>query len=285
MVVTGGGKRFQLNRIGSALLFAQSRRAMLGALTILAVAAFSTRPPKRDVPTGVAVRYAEGTVHGFLELRTADGAPLAGGDLLQVPTDGGVESRMIFRFADSSQFEETVSFTQHGVFAMRSYHLVQRGPAFAADLDATLSANGQYLVKSTSHKDGKEERFEGKLDVPPDVSNGLVITLLKNLAPHDRQTVHIVAFTPKPRLVGLELAPMQEQHVLNGPGTETTVEFDLKPRLGALTGFFAHLLGKTPPDSHAWIVTHEVPAFVRFEGPLYSGPIWRIDLTSPRFPK
>src|SRR2546430_16932964 len=142
MVVTGGGKRFQLNRIGSALLFAQSRRGMLGALPILGVAAFSTRPPKRDVPTGVAVRYAEGTVHGFLELRTADGAPLAGGDLLQVPTDRGVESRMIFRFAVSSQFEEPVSFTQHGVFAMRSYLLVQGVPALRSDLSVTLVRTG-----------------------------------------------------------------------------------------------------------------------------------------------
>jgi len=50
-----------------------------------------------------------------------------------------------------------------------------------------------------------------------------------------------------------------------------TGRVDLKPRLGALLGFFARLTGKMPPDSHAWIVTHEVPAFVRFEGPLYSG--------------
>jgi hypothetical protein len=47
----------------------------------------------------------------------------------------------------------------------------------------------------------------------------------------------------------------------------------------------AQLKGQTPPDSHLWIVTDEVPAFVRFEGPLYSGPVWRINLTSPRWPK
>ena len=32
---------------------------------------------------------------------------------------------MVFRFGDSSSMEESVSFTQHGVFAMRAYHLVQ----------------------------------------------------------------------------------------------------------------------------------------------------------------
>jgi hypothetical protein len=44
----------------------------------------------------------------------------------------------------------------------------------------------------------------------------------------------------------------------------------------------AALQRKSPPDSYLWIHTEQVPAFVRFEGPLYSGPVWRIDLTRPR---
>jgi hypothetical protein len=45
------------------------------------------------------------------------------------------------------------------------------------------------------------------------------------------------------------------------------------------------LAGRMPPDSHAWIVTDELPAFVRFEGPLHpAGPAWRIELASPRWP-
>jgi hypothetical protein len=30
-----------------------------------------------------------------------------------------------------------------------------------------------------------------------------------------------------------------------------------------------------------WIVTEDVPAFVKFEGPLYMGPVWRIELAAP----
>jgi hypothetical protein len=266
----------------------KSRRAALAALVVLAAPAalpLSAQEARRVEPAGIPVRYAEGVAHGFLDLRTADGALLANGDLLQVPGDHGIESRMIFLFPDSSLFEETVSFTQHGVFALQSYHLVQRGPAFAADLDASLSANGHYVVKAKSHRDGKEKQYVGRLDLPPDVSNGLVVTLLKNLARHDTQTVHLVAFMPEPRLIRLELAPVGEQRVLNGQRAETAVEFDLKPRLGALVGLFARLLGKMPPDSHVWIVMHDVPAFVRVVGPLYTGPVWRIDLSSPHWPR
>jgi hypothetical protein len=43
----------------------------------------------------------------------------------------------------------------------------------------------------------------------------------------------------------------------------------------------AHMLGKEPPDTHAWVLRGEAPAFVKSEGPFYAGgPIWRIQLAS-----
>ena len=102
----------------------------------------------------VAVRFTEGVTRGFLVLRTLDGALIASGDLLQVARGGKVESRMLFHFKDGSLFDETVVFTQLRVFAMQSYHLVQRGPAFAEDTEISLQrASGKYSVKTKSHKD------------------------------------------------------------------------------------------------------------------------------------
>jgi hypothetical protein len=47
----------------------------------------------------------------------------------------------------------------------------------------------------------------------------------------------------------------------------------------------AKISGRMPPDSNVWIVTDGVPGFVRFEGSLVAdGPVWRIDLASPRWP-
>ena len=88
----------------------------------------------------VPVRFPEGSLHGFLELRTDAGALLAHGDLIQTVTDKGLESRMVFHFADTATvFEETVRYTQDGSFAMQEYHLVQRGAVFPFAIDATLS--------------------------------------------------------------------------------------------------------------------------------------------------
>lgn len=262
------------------------KRAGWMALASLAVvtAAMAQQRARRIEPAAIPVRYTEGTVHGFLALRTAAGALLAHGDLLQVVRNGGIESRMVFHFPNASVFEETVTFTQHHVFTMQSYHLVQSGPAFADDIEVSLSRSGQYVVKTRSHEDGREKQYAGTLDLPPDVYNGMVITIAKNLSGRDTETVHIVAFTPKPRIIRLQFAPSGSQRVLLGQHAETAVHFALKPRLGALVGLFAALVGRTPPDSQLWIVTDDVPAFVRFEGPLYSGPVWRIDLASPRWP-
>jgi hypothetical protein len=233
----------------------------------------------------VPVLYTEGTVHGFLELTTADGALLAHGDLLQVVREGGIASRMVFHLAKGSVFEESVTFSQRDVFTMQTYHLVQSGPAFADDLDATLSRSGTYLVKTKSHKDGREHEYSGTLSMPGDVYNGMVSTIAKNISTRENTTVHFVAFMPEPRIIALELAPSGTQRVHLGQHEETAVNFAVKPKLGFLLGLGAKLTGKMPPDSHVWIITNDVPAFVRSEGPLYSGPVWRIALTSPEWPK
>jgi hypothetical protein len=260
---------------------------VVGTAILLVAAVSSATTPRRgrrDESAAVPVRYPEGTVHGFLELRTGAGALLAHGDLVQVVKDGAIDSHMLFRLPTST-FEETVTFTQRGVFSMQHYHLVQSGTAFADDLDVTLEGSGAYVIKTVSHHDGKAKTLTGTLELPADIANGMVITVAKNLPPGAGKTVHIVAFTPEPRIIALELAPSGAEHVLVGKHEETVSHIVLKPKLGVFLKFFAKLKGIAPPDSHVWIVTDLVPAFVRYQGPLFTGPVWRINLTSPTWPQ
>ena len=258
------------------------RRAIAGLLVLMIALLWQRSLAAAPVP----VRFIEGSLHGFLVLSTSQGVLIASGDLLQVARDGEVRSRLVFHFKDGSVLDETVVFTQRNVFTMQSYHLVQRGPVFPEDTEISLErASGKYHVKTRTRKDGRERVRDGTLDLPPDTCNGMVLTIVKNLSAGAGETVHMVAFTPAPKIIQLELAPAGEQKVVVGGTEKTATHYVLKPILGTWLKLFASLLGRTPPDNHAWIVTADVPAFVKFEGPLYmNGPVWRIELTSPRWP-
>jgi len=234
----------------------------------------------------VPVRFAEGVTHGFLVLRSVDGAALAHGDLLQVLRGGEVDKRMIFRFKDGSVFDENVTFTERGVYALKSYRRSERGPAFAADTEISMTpATGAYRVKTKAHKGGREKILEGTLDLPADVYNGMLLTVVKDLPKGAGEIVHYVAFTPEPRIIELALTPAGEQKVTVGDLTKHAVHYVMKPKLGMWLKFFATIVGRVPPDLHAWILTDDVPAFVGFEGALGGlGPVWRIEVVSPRRP-
>lgn len=239
------------------------------------------------VAAPIPVRFAEGVTHGFLLLRSLDGALLATGDLLQVVRGGEVEKRTVFQFQDRSTFDESVVFTQQGVYVMKSYRLRQSGPRFDEELEVTLErAGSKYRVKTTNHEGGGERTLQGTLELPSDVYNGMIPTVVKDLPKGAGETVHYVAFTPEPRLIQLQLTPAGEQPVLVGALAKTAVRYAVKPQLGTWATLFAKLLGRMPPDQHLWILPDDAPAFVRFEGPLYpTGPVWRIELTSPRWPE
>lgn len=235
----------------------------------------------------IPVHFLEGAMHGFLVLRTFDGALVASGDLIQKGRgDGEVESRMVFRFEDGSIFDETVVYSQQTVFTLQSYRLVQHGPAFPDDTEVSMErATGTYRVTTQSRTDGQSGVVEGTLDLPPDVYNGIFPTVAKSLPRGAGDTVHLVAFMPKPRVIELQIAPAGEHQVKVGVLTKTTIHYVFKPKIGGGLGFLAKLTARVPPDCHVWIVTDDVPAFVRFDGPLFTpGPLWRIELTSPRWP-
>src|SRR5580704_1732576 len=213
----------------------------------------------------VAVQYTEGVERGFLVLRTLEGDILAQGDSTQFARGDRVTSHTILRFKDGSINEETVVFSQRRIFRLISDHQVQKGPAFKQPMDVTV--------------DGLTDR----LKLPPNVSNGMVITLLKNIRPGvPLTTLSMVAATPKPRLVKLLISPDGEESVSAGGSSHKAMRYVVKVDIGGVAGAVAPLVGKQPPDTHVWIIGGDAPAFVKSEGPMCEGcPIWRTELVSP----
>ena len=247
-------------------------RATIGAALSLALVVAAIAPTAAEP---IAVRYTEGITRGFPVLRSLGGEKLAQGELTQVPRGDVVESRLVFRFKDGSVYDERLTFSQRDVFTLQSYHIVQQGPSFPEAIDARVDRKtGRYEVRYRSDEDSPEETLKGSFDMPGDVYNGLLSTLMKNMPAATPATVQIIAFTPKPRLIKMLLKPTVEDPMSVNDAAVIATRFLVRPQLG----MFASLLIADIPDVKCWIAGGDAPAFLRFEGPLYfMGPVWRID--------
>jgi hypothetical protein len=228
----------------------------------------------------VAVRYVEGTSHGFVVLHARRGALLAHGQLIQTVRGERVETRLFFNFADGSLYDETVTFTQHSVFRLVAYHLIQKGPAFGeAGTEVTFDRDsGRYRASSG------DKSAEGTVDIPEDVHNGMTGMLIRNLPAGGRASGYLLAFTPKPQLVRSEIAPEGEDRFQVGEASFTAVRYLIKLDIPGLKGTIANLIGKNPPDIRYWVSSGAVPAFMKFEGAMYlKGPVWTIEQAPTRW--
>jgi hypothetical protein len=228
----------------------------------------------------VAVRHMEGLMHGFLVLRTREGKTIADGEMTQVARGDRVTDQLIFRFKDGSIYEDKTIFTQQGRFRLLSDHLVQRGPSFKHPMETSLDASSGQVTVRYKDDHGREKVLTQRVELPPDVANGLLFTLLKDVPPSvPKTTVSMVATTPKPRLIKLVIIPQAQEPFSVGRFQHKAMHYVVKAEIGGVAGLLAHLMGKQPPDTHVWVLGGEAPAFVKSEGPLYEGgPIWQIQL-------
>src|SRR5438128_6017262 len=230
----------------------------------------------------IPVRHTEGLIHGFLLVLTFEGKALADGQMTQDAHGDHVSNHLIFRFKDGSIYEDTTKFSQRGTFRLLSDHLIRRGPSFKQPMDTLIdTSTGQVKVRYTDDR-GKEKVIAQRMELPPDVANGLLLTLMKDIKPSvPRTTVSMVATTPKPRLVKLAILPQGDEPFTIGSFRHKAMRFVVKVEIGGVTGFLARLMEKQPADTHVWVLGGEAPAFVKAEGPFYvGGPIWRIQLAS-----
>ena len=250
---------------------------MRGFVLILLAGVLSAEP--------VTVRQTEGALHGFLVLRTLNGTTIADGELTQITRGTQITSQLVYRFKDGSVQDETIVFSQTGHFRLLSDHLVQRGPAFKRQLDLSINvATGLVTVRYKDDK-GRDKVESATLQLPPDLANGMVPVLLKNLAPGAGTTVSMVVATPKPLVVKLVVSPEGEETFNTSVTPHKATRYAVKMEIGGIRGLLAPMAGKQPADSHVWILGGNCPAFVKSEGPSFEGgPTWRTELVSPLWP-
>jgi hypothetical protein len=231
----------------------------------------------------VKVRYVEGTVHGFLALRTPEGETLASGDLVQLSHGDRITTKVVFHFKDGSIDDETTVYSQRGLFRLLKDHHIQKGPSFPHPLDLSIdTSTGQVTVRS-ANKDGKEDVATQHVELPADLSNGMIPTLLMNLPRGATQTkFSMLVATPKPRIVQLAISPDGDDPVWVQGSRLNAKRYLVKVEIGGVAGKVAPLVGKQPADTHVWVLESEAPVLLRSLGPTQQeGPVWSTELTSP----
>jgi hypothetical protein len=255
---------------------------VLSFAALVCVAVSSPSPPRL-----VPVRHPQGSLHGFLVLRSLDGTAVADGDLIQSVAGDRVTARTSLHFRDGSINDETAVFSQHGTYRLRSDHLVESGPAFEHPLSMDLDiAHGRVVVHTKGDR-GEDKVDDENMPLPADVANGLLITLLEEVETAQLPlTVSFVAATPAPRLVKLVITKAGSAQFSVGATPRTASGYLVRTDIGGLTGVLAAVFGKQPPDAHVWILGGDEPVFVKSEAPMYpGGPILRTELASPQWPR
>jgi len=261
-------------------------RGCLGLLCLLVRFGFLLPAPSL-IGDRVPVRHMEGRIHGFLVLRDLQDNLLASGTLVQTAVGTRVTTELSFRFKDGSVHQETAVFSQRRMFQLLTYRLVQKGPAFKRAMNVSLNVSTGQVTIQYADDDGREKTISDHVKMPEDLANGLVPTLLGDIdAKAQKTTVSMLVATPKPRIVKLEISPAGEDSFSFGGTRAKALRYVLKVDIGGISGVIAPIVGKQPPDTHFWMVGGQAPGFLKSEGPLFQdGPIWRIELSSPVWPK
>ena len=232
------------------------------------------------------VHLVEGTIHGFLEIRSEEGQILASGDTVQVVHGDRVTTETVFHFKDGSIDDETTVFSQHRTYQLISDHHIQKGPTFPHPMDVSIdSHSGQVTVRSTGD-DGKEVVKTDHLNLLLDLANGMVPLVVENMVSGAKETTDSTASmlvaAPAPRVVKLVDPNLGEETFSVAGAPRKAVHEEIKIELGGIAGVVAPLIGKKPPNIEIWTTGGQAPTFVREQGPIYpEGPTMIIQLASP----
>ncbi len=235
----------------------------------------------------IPVKRTQGVVHGFLTIHSAAGLTIGYGEFIQTTEGDRITGRLVLHFRDGSLDDETQIFTQHGAFQFVSDHHIQRGPFFPAQSDINIDANGNVTLHTTDKK-GKTQDTNTHMDLGPDIANGMIGTILANVAPDapEFKLGMVVPSQGKPRLIHFAISPAgRESFSVTGSPRKASV-FRLHPVIGGIEGVLAPIVNKQPPDTMIWILEGDAPLFVREVGQLSEdGPIVSIEFAGATFPR
>jgi hypothetical protein len=235
----------------------------------------------------IPVKHAQLPMHSSMVARTETGKIIARVEFTQVVLGDEVTMHLTYHFLDGSIDDEATTYRQQGTFRLVRNHHMEQGPFFPRPVDFAVEATTGMATSRTADWMGKIQVESAHIDLPDDLANGFVGTVLLNVA-HDTKPFRVGILAPvgSGRLIRILISPEGERpfHV-NGQTLKATV-FRIHPELGGILGVIAQLLGLLPKDVMVWVQEGEQPQVVRVVGQLGGfGPVISSELDGTSFGK
>ena len=228
----------------------------------------------------ILVRHIQRPMHRSMVARSQAGNEIAKGDFTQVVQGDEVTMRLTYSFVDGSIDDETTTYRQQGTFRLVRYHHLQKGPFFTKPIEFTIEAATGIVSSRVVDKKGKIRVDSKHMDLPQDLANGFVGTLLLNM-PHNLRPFRVAMLAPAGggRLIPILISPESEQAVQLRGQTFRAIVFRIHPELNGFVRVFARLLGLEPKDVIVWVLEGEEPEVAVVVGQLGGyGPVVSSDL-------
>lgn len=251
------------------------RRSDFLAAVVVAIV-LNTAAPAEPVP----VRHIQRPLHRFMVARSEAGKIIANGEFSQVVQGDEVSMRLTYKFVDGSVDDETTTYRQQGTFRFVRNHHVQNGPFFTRPVDFAVEAATGIATIRTADSKGNIHVESHHIDLPDDLANGFIGTLLLNVPQNTTPfRVGLLAPVSGGRLVRLLISPEGETPLQTAGQTLKATVFRIHPELGGIVGVIASLLGLQPKDVMVSVLEGEDPAIMRIVGQLGGyGPVVTSDL-------
>jgi hypothetical protein len=258
---------------------ARSRVIAAAFLTMV----LNTAAPAERIP----VKHIQLPRHEFMAARSETGKIIARVEFTETVQGDEVTMRLTYNFMDGSIDDETTTYSQQGTFRLVRNHHVQKGPFFAKPVDFAVQAATGIATTRTADKNGKIHVESQHIDLPSDLANGFVGTLLLNVPPDTAPfRVGILAPVFGGRLIRVLISPEGERPFQQAGRTLKATVFRIHPELGGVLGVIATLLGLQPKDVMVWVLEGETPAVVRVVGQQGGfGPVLSSELEGTSFGK
>jgi hypothetical protein len=241
-------------------------------VTAFVLMALGITAPAEPIP----VRHIQGPMHRFMVARSEGGTVIARGEFSQVVQGDEVTMRLTYHFVDGSIDEETTTYRQEGAFRLVRNHHIQKGPFFSKPTDFAVEAATGTAITRTTDRNGKTQVQTEHIDLPNDLANGFVGTLLLN--------VGMLVPVGGGRLIRLLISREGDEPFHAAGRALTATVFRIHPELGGIVGWIAQLTGLQPKDVMVWVLEGDDPAVVRIVGQLGGyGPVVHSDLEGTSF--